>query len=347
MENKKITILSIDGGGIRGILPGKIIAYIEEQIKHREGNDARISDYFDLIAGSSTGGILTCLYLTPNENNRPQFSATDAVNLYIDHGTEIFHLPWYRRMLNPFGLLKSKYSAKNLEQLASDYFVDSKLSDLLKPCLVTAYETFQRKTLFFNVMDTAKGPDRDYYIRDIVRSTSAAPTYFTPSKISSLEGNTLTLVDGGVFANNPAMCAYAEARTKPISNYLNRPDKPLNPDIDDMLIISIATGAKGEPYPYSKTSRWGVVGWLHPIIDILMSGNSETVHYQLNQMVQKNNPTEPSNYVRLTPSIGKAHHEMDKATKKNIEALIKAADNYIEENIGLLNSIVEILIENK
>ena len=88
--NSKLTrILSIDGGGIRGILPGQILVSLENKLKSIDNNpQARIADYFDLIAGTSTGGILTCLYLSPSdtEPSRPGFSAERAVDLYLNRG---------------------------------------------------------------------------------------------------------------------------------------------------------------------------------------------------------------------------------------------------------------------
>lgn len=173
---KKVTILSIDGGGIRGILPGVILTYVENRLREKQGNDARLSDYFDIVAGTSTGGILTSMYLLPGENGRPEFQAEDAVNLYLENGGEIFKAPFLRRVVNPFGLFESKYPAKNIEKILKKYFGDKKLSDLLKPCIVTAYDFFKRETIFFNKEDTKQGDFRDFYVRDITRATSAAPT---------------------------------------------------------------------------------------------------------------------------------------------------------------------------
>ncbi|MCH7534212.1 MAG: patatin-like phospholipase family protein, partial [Bacteroidetes bacterium] len=83
-------ILSIDGGGIRGILPGQILVALEEKLKAKTGNaNTRISDYFDLIAGTSTGGILTCALLCPDKSGkRPRFTAAQVVDLYLDKGDD-------------------------------------------------------------------------------------------------------------------------------------------------------------------------------------------------------------------------------------------------------------------
>ena len=87
-------ILSIDGGGIRGIIPGQVLVSVEKKLQNRTNNkNARIADYFDFLAGTSTGGILTCVYLCPDRNDKtiPRFTAQEALNLYLEHGQDIFH----------------------------------------------------------------------------------------------------------------------------------------------------------------------------------------------------------------------------------------------------------------
>lgn len=344
---KKITVLSIDGGGIRGILPGVILSYLEEQLQQKSHNpEARLADYFDLLAGTSTGGILTCLYIAPDENGRPR-TAQQAVDLYLNNGQQIFSIPFFRRILNLFGLFEAKYPVTNLEKVLHTYLKDIKLSQALKPCMITAYEIFQRKTIFFNQVDTLKSVTNDYFLRDIARSTSAAPTYFKPAKIHSTFGAPLYLVDGGMFANNPAMCAYAEARTSKFSEILHRPDKPDYPNATEMLLISIGTGSQGKSYPYAKAKKWGIAGWLRPLIDILMSGNSETVHYELNQLFSATRKANIENYIRLEPGVETASTEMDEATPENMLALEEAGKIFVAANQELLDKIADMLIANR
>lgn len=345
---KKINILSIDGGGIRGILPGVILAYLEKQLQGETDNpDARLSDYFDLLAGTSTGGILTCMYVTPDDNGKPKFTAQEAVDLYLTNGQAIFSIPFGRRILNLFGLFEARYPVKNLEKILSDYLEEKKLSEALKPCLITSYEIFQRKTIFFNKIDTTKNETRDFRLRDIARSTSAAPTYFKPAEIHSTYGNPLYLVDGGMFANNPSMCAYAEARTIKFSDISACKEKPDYPTATEMILVSIGTGSQGDSYPYRKAKKWGVVGWLKPLIDILMSGNSETVHYELKQLFGAADPANLANYFRLEPSVGTAQSDMDLATPENMHALEEAGKTFVSNNRNQLDKIVKLLIANK
>ena len=189
-------ILSIDGGGIRGIIPGMLLVALERRLKRQTNNpEAAIVDYFDFFAGTSTGGILTCLLLCPSDEhpNRPRFSAQEALDLYISHGSAIFQAGFFRRLVAKFGLLSERYPSATLEHILSTYFGETRLSQLLKPCIVTAYNIELRKTHFFRQQTAiSRGDTRDFLLRDVCRATSAAPTYFSVAEVFSLPGRSWT-----------------------------------------------------------------------------------------------------------------------------------------------------------
>lgn len=333
-----IRILSIDGGGIRGIIPGQVLVSLEQKLKERTGNqDARISDFFDLIAGTSTGGILTCIYLCPNFNGnptRPRFSAEEAVNLYLERGGQIFDVSLWQRIRSVGGVLDEKYHAKELEKVLKDYFGDLKLSELLKPCLITAYDIEKRCTKFFTQHDAKQIRKQDYYVRDVARATSAAPTYFEAERIKSLTNDPYPLIDGGVFANNPTLCAYAEVRHKF--------DK--KPTAKDMAILSIGTGCIEKQYSYSKAKNWGAIEWIRPLIDIMMSGVSETVDYQLSQIYDA--VGHPEQYLRVNSNLRNAKPEMDDALSENLLALQQDGARIAEEFNNKLDSFASLLVSS-
>jgi patatin-like phospholipase/acyl hydrolase len=348
---KKIRILSIDGGGIRGILPGVILTYIEERLMAKEGKDARLSDYFDLFAGTSTGGILTCTYLIPQRDSngkptgRPKLTAKQAVDIYLDRGDDIFRLSMWQQLKSKKGLADEKYDSSELEKALNDYFGDTLLSELLKPCLISSYDVTSRRAHFFTQVDAKESPTHDFLVKEVARATSAAPTYFEVSRVKSTYGTPFPLIDGGVFANNPAMCAYAEARSTMFSKELNDPEKPDKPHAHDMIVVSIGTGSSAKPYQYKDVKDWGMIQWIQPIIDIMMSGNSETVSYQLRKIWETTGT--PGNYIRLEPSLYEAKSDMDDASAKNLMALKEAGLKFVSDNDKLLDSIVDKLIVNK
>ncbi len=325
-------ILSIDGGGIRGIVPGTILTYLENKLQELSNNpNARISDYFDLIAGTSTGGILTLALLCPDSEGRAKYSAKEAVDFYLKSGTEIFSIPIRKRICTIGGLLDEKYPKYNIEKKFEEYFGNTKLSELIKPCLITSYNTQKREEVFFNQNDNKE----DYFIKHIARATSAAPTYFEPAYIKSINGEYQPFIDGGVFANNPAMCAIVEiTKFKPV------------PKLNEIFMLSIGTGRsrKNEKkYLYKKVKKLGLIGWVKPLIDIMMSSNSETVNYQIKKIFD--NTGSSNNLFRLQTELINANLDMDNASQKNINNLVKDTELFISENKKTLDKIAERLVQ--
>ena len=120
-----------------------------------------------------------------------------------------------------------------------------------------------------------------------------------------------------------------------------------HPTVNDMIIISIGTGIESKSYSFKKMEKAGKLGWVTPIIDILMSANAETVDYQLCQMFQTLGQRNQKNYYRLNPSLKNASPAMDNVRRSNIENLIQAGLSYIDDNRETLNQIVQKLIRNK
>jgi uncharacterized protein len=345
-NKQKITILSLDGGGIRGIITCVILRYIEEQLQKQVNPNAKLGDYFDLIAGSSTGGLIAAILLFPNQNNTAKYAITEAFNLYAQKGAAIFNVPFWQHIINPFGLFDEKIPQQYLETQLQQFFGGLQLKQLIKPCAITSYDITNRCVKIFNTLDGVNAVD-NFYVKDICRATSAAPTFFEPAQISSLYSQKFNLIDGGVYANNPALCAFAEAKKINFQSVLNNPAKPAYPNANDMVLVSISTGQVLKPYPFNYLKNAGKIKWIKPMIDMLLSANAEAVDYQLSQIFNSLGQRNRKNYYRLTPQLKEASADMDNATQPNIEALIQAGYAYIDANRKTLNDIVKKLIRNK
>lgn len=329
-------ILSIDGGGIRGIIPGQVLVSLEQKLQEYTNNpDAKIADYFDLIAGTSTGGILTCIYLCPDIDKnpaRPRFSAEEAVNLYLRKGGKIFNTSLWQKIRSGGGIKDEKYDEKELEDTLISYLDDLKLSQLLKPCLITAYDIESRRAKFFTQHDAKRLEMHDYLVKEVARATSAAPTYFEAERLLSATGVPYPCIDGGVFANNPSLCAYSEVRKKFDGN----------PAAKDMAILSIGTGYVKKSYKYKDAKDWGMVEWIKPLIDIMMSGISETVDYQMTQIYDA--VGQPDQYLRINGELHFADPDMDNASKDNLIALKQDGTRIAEEFDSQLDSFIQLLV---
>ncbi len=356
--SSKVKILTIDGGGIRGIFPAVILDYIETEYqrkmrkKHKNRKSYHIGDIFDFVAGTSTGGILACLYLLPNSRRRPKFSSSEVLDFYMKEGDKIFSSSVFQKIWRLGGLSDEKYDADSLEEVLQKNFKDTKLSQLLKPCLIPAYDIEKRQAVLFT-SHNAKAKRKDFYVKDVARATSAAPTFFEPASITSLSDTTYHLIDGGLYANNPTLCAYSEVKKLDFAKLLKRDDKPTNPNAEDMIIVSIGTGAIKEPYKYSSMKDAGSISWIKPIIDILMSSNSETNAYHVRKIFkeieQKNKYFDSDCYkqfFRIETELFIANPSMDDASTKNLKALRQEGLRYIDENKQQLDYILDLLVED-
>ncbi|OFY41663.1 MAG: hypothetical protein A2X18_10040 [Bacteroidetes bacterium GWF2_40_14] len=324
-------ILSLDGGGIRGILPAAILAHLEERLQTIKSDESfRLAECFDLLAGTSTGGIITCLYLTPAETGslKPKYSAKQVLDFYVELGPVLFHRSLNQLLKSGLGVFRSRYSEDALYDFSKRLMGDHYISEVLKDCLVTAYDLSTRKALLFSKKNVSKyGTMADYKLCDVVRSTSAAPSYFSPARIFARDNSSRHLVDGGVYANNPTMCALVEA-------------VKLWPDegISNYIMVSVGTGKVIKPYFWEKTHKYGYLNWLEPIIDILTASVAETVDFQLQQLFSASGV--PERYIRVEPPLLTADTRMDNASAKNIRALQNAAQYYIDHNSDTFDHLI-------
>jgi patatin-like phospholipase/acyl hydrolase len=299
-----VKVLSIDGGGIRGVIPAMVLAEIER----RTGK--RVAELFDLIAGTSTGGILALALTKPGAAGKPQYTATDLIALYEGEGQAIFaRSPWH--VVTSLDELRSpKYTADGIEGVLAKYFGDARLKEAVAPVMVTSYDIEARMPFFFKSWKAQKDPSYDFPMGRVARATSAAPTYFPPAQLD-VQGpiNYVGLIDGGVFANNPTLCAYAEARV-------------LHDATAEVLVVSLGTGQHTRSIPYQEAKNWGLVEWAQPLLSVVFDGVSSAVEYQINELVG-------DSYFRFQADLKMGSDDMDNATQTNIHALKVLADQEI------------------
>jgi patatin-like phospholipase/acyl hydrolase len=151
-----------------------------------------------------------------------------------------------------------KYNKDGIENILKEYFKDIKLSDCITDVIIPAYETELRRPFFFKSSDSHK-VGYDFFIWEIARATSAAPTYFEPYKIQTQDlCGYHSLIDGGVFANNPSMCAYIDAKNHHLRKY-NKPEKNERLETDERIcVISIGTGQLTKALRYDTIKNWGL-----------------------------------------------------------------------------------------
>lgn len=304
-------LLSIDGGGIRGIIPALVLCEVER----RTGR--RTHELFDMLAGTSTGGILACALTHPDD----PLPAERLVDLYVDEGPRIFHRSLIKRLFSAGGLVDERYEDDGLLAALRRYLGDARLRDARRPLLVTAYDIDGRFAFFFRSERARVDPEYDFALVDVARATAAAPTYFEPYEVTDAAGaRTYPLVDGGVYANNPGMCAYVDARAD-----AGRVD----------LVASLGTGSHTRRYAYHEARWWGQLGWARPVIDVVFDGIADTIDFQLAALLG-------DGYVRLQVELT-ANDDMDDASAGNLRALREDGRRLLRERAAEIDALCERL----
>ncbi len=308
-------ILSIDGGGIRGIIPALVLSEIERR------TEKKISEVFDLVAGTSTGGILVLGLSKDDGNGNPEFSANDLASLYEKRGKDIFSRSLRKGVSSVGGVIEEKYSQEGLEEVLEEYFGNEPIGASLNNVLITSYDIQNREPHFFK---SWRDEWKTVEMRHVARATCAVPTFFEPALIQ-VSGSIRALIDGGIFINNPSVSAYAEAIR-------------LYPKESKILVVSIGTGELSRPFKYVEVKDWGKAEWMRPALSCMFDGVSNAANYQLKQILG-------GNYFRLQTSLSVASDDIGDATKGNIENLKSEARKLIRTNSNGIDSICNAIMQ--
>ena len=264
-------ILSIDGGGIRGLLTCTVMERLMEKVPGLLNN-------VDLIAGTSTGGIIALGLahgLTP----------ADLHKFYYERGKKIFDDTWLDDIRDLGGLAGAEYDSTHLKEELQDIFGNTSLKQLQRKVLISSFDLDNEaqdeasrswKPKFWHNFDGSDS-DGDARVVDVALFTSAAPTYFPTAD---------RFIDGGVIANNPSMAALAQALDA-------RANTAQRPKLDDIVLLSLGTG-QSLCRIEGKNLDWGIAHWARPLVSILIEGSVGVADYQCRQILG-------DRYFRLSP----------------------------------------------
>ncbi|WP_392534073.1 patatin-like phospholipase family protein [Nostoc sp. C117] len=347
--NPKYKILAIDGGGIRGIIPTMILAEIEKRTQKP------IFSLFDLISGTSSGGILALGLTKPRINLEAtdtsptaQYSAEDLLQIYLEYGAEIFYEPFWEKVLGQLEdiFVQPKYSSEGREEIIRQFFGDSPLENNLKEVFVTSYDIEQRIPIFFtNKLEKQQTESKKFRklclgftLTDAALATSATPTYFAPYRVSSSHNTNgfYTLVDGGVVANNPANLAILEAQ-------ISREENKQVLNIEDILLVSLGTGSLTSVYGYEEVKKWGLLQWAKPLLNIVLDGGSEVVAGELERLFEAKNKGNKTSYYRFQTFLKSELEEIDNVKLENVRQLQVLGNILIQEKSQEIDELCSIL----
>lgn len=293
-------ILSIDGGGIRGLYSAKLLEVFEARFK------CRLVDYFDMICGTSTGGLIA-LGLALG------IPAAHISQFYLEKGREIFP-----SSKSPFRLLKQffgtgKYRNQDLKRALQNIFSEKKLGDAeCLVCIPSHSITHARPYIFkFDHPEGGLGRDNNTLVVDVALATSAAPTFFPIVEIKDHPGQ---FVDGGVCANNPALVGLLEA----LMHFVGH-----NKQFDCARMLSIETLSPSSGRILSSRKSKGVIHWRENLVNLFSEGQSKMTNFTMQQLCKSE--FIPCDYVRIpSPDVSPQQAgllSLDNASQKALDFL--------------------------
>lgn len=332
---KRIKILSIDGGGIRGIIPAKVLAELELELNKLEPG-VNLYEKFDLICGTSTGAILAIAIGLG-------IPASDLVKFYILNATVIFP-KWFLKIIprKSRAILTSIYSNKKLRKKLIEIYSSANggtpplLKDLKTNVCIPVYNGNDGK---INVLKTKHNDEyfRDYKLpaHEVALSSASAPIYFPPNSFNFSNeygsGVNVNMVDGGLFANNPALIGLFEATEK------------MGYEFSDIDLISIGTG-RGKQIIKSNWKPKGIWYWLVPkprLLDLILDSQAQITEQYilfLNKIVSKQNDS--FEYLRIQHEFGGEAIDLNASSKSDLQRLESIGDELAKNN---MNRLIKIL----
>ncbi|XP_078156826.1 patatin-like protein 2 [Carex rostrata] len=341
-----VTILSIDGGGVRGLIPAAILTFLESKLQELDGEDARIADYFDVISGTSTGGLVATMLAAPNKQKRPLFSAKDIISFYNENIPKIF--PSNRNGTG--GLLASlsgpRYTGQYLHSKVQELLGQTRLHDTVTEVVIPTFDINYLQPTIFSTNEAKVDASKDALLSDVCISTSAAPTYLPAHHFKTKDrlGKTrsFNLVDGGVAANNPTLLAMNHV-TKEI--LIQRGDYfPVKPvDYGKFLILSLGTGSakQEQKYKAEAAAKWGLLSWLthdgsNPLIDCFSQASADLVDIHASVLFQALHCEK--NYLRIQDdSLEGTAASLDNSSNENLLKLVQIGNELLKKPVSRVN----------
>ncbi|XP_050291661.1 patatin-like protein 1 [Quercus robur] len=351
-KGKMVTVLSIDGGGIRGIIPGTLLSFLESKLQEFDGPNARIADYFDVVAGTSTGGLVTAMLTAPDKDKQPMYAAKDIINFYLENCPKIFPQSRQKNFVSSvtswFGaVMRPKYDGKYLRSLTNGLLGNLTVKQTLTDVIIPTFNIKLLQPVIFSTNDAKLNELKNARLADICIGTSAAPTFLPAHyfETKNAEGKTRSfdLIDGAVAANNPTMMAITQIRKEMLMQSFELPDIKPTDYSKRMLVLSLGTGEakREEKYTAAKVSKWGWFRWFryngaNPLINVYAEASSDMVDIHVSTLFQAIGCKK--NYLRIQDDTltGDAS-SVDIATTENLQRLVEIGKELLKRPVSRVN----------
>lgn len=319
----QVRILSIDGGGAKGIVPAIILDYIEKKLQELAKNPkVRLSEFLDFVAGTAAGSIISSLIITPDSNGKPAFSMKDIIPIIFEFNEVLYQ---NKRKYWKKTDLQEKITGTHIK-----YFDHWKMKDLLLPIAITGYDILNETPIIFTNKDESKKYE-NLLVKDIVMGSCAHPVLMDPIDFRDGIGRHI-IVNANVIANNPSMIAYIEASKTPeiIDKF-----KRITPD--NTFLLSVGTGKTPRIEKFPGIEKLSKNKWFDLLIKMNIQSSTIIAEYESRCMYESYNMKD--HYIRIEPEIILSDFDILNSSEKNMLHLHQDAVNFVNGNKGMLDDI--------
>lgn len=327
-KRKVIRILSVDGGGIRGIIPATVLQMLERE------TGKPIHELFDVFAGTSTGSLLTSGVLLPGEKRKARYTAAEFLQFYNEDGRYFFQQSWWHKLKNLNGLIGPKFLVNDRDKILEKlYGSETRLSGLLGNALFPTYGLFSKQPIIFRTWQARESAIKDFYLVDILKGATAFPSIFPPHDIDNVNGNHHDVImDAGLYMGSPTLQSLIAANIL----YPNQA----------YLIVSLGTGEHAPMFtPYTaqiKCKKWGLAQWSVDLFVLSMNALGKQVDAQARALHQlAKGPL--SYYYRFDVAIDNRYVNPFSGSLSHIKALNDYGKVLVEQQQDRFNEVINLL----
>jgi patatin-like phospholipase/acyl hydrolase len=324
-----ITILSIDGGGTKGIIPAILLS----QFEHATAK--KTAQLFDFMVGVSTGSLVVSLLATPNAEGTSHYTADEIVKLFEEKSPDVFAASFMHKFKTISGLIGPRFESGGMERLSQLYFRETTMSQLLSHVAIFAYDLNKKGVVMFTNWRSKQADTSYYNVRNVIQGTTAIMSYFSPKELVDTNGdNKYLLADASFVVNNPSAMAFLFAYNR-------------CPNAKHYVVVSLATGK----YPglNIQPQTWGIIQWATEMVYSVLQGETAAGNAIMTNLVNVLNATETDKtiprvlFVRMNPRISWDQSDPTNTSLEHLLTLEKITKNYTIQHQARMNCLTTLL----
>lgn len=335
----KRIILSIDGGGARGIIPALVINEIYTLLGQKLCDELKpFHSYIDCFIGTSVGALISALLSAPSpERPGSTIMTPEMIPLFMRNSMgHVFPRKDFERRRRAGDADESGYDDSHADASFAKAFGELVVGDALANLVFTTYDPVKREPVLVSNIAQYDAATRQMKMRDAIRATTAAPTFHGPASITPYDDMAHeVLLDGAVYMNDPSFLALMFSTI-------------LGFDLNDTLILSLGTGQGSRPYDLDDMRSWTAADWSKPqrgfpLFSMLTSGQAAANPIILDKFL--NRPGEPARYIKIDGPLQDCSDDLDDASPENIARLEDFAGSLIRKHRSDIEYAVQIMQE--